>query len=314
MTPEQQAAISEYASLHGNQAAIRHFSKQFGVDVKASSVQTWKGKYVAEINRKRKAGDMNDLIVKSLPVKKWGRPLLLGEKLDTEVKCYIQAVREGGGVITTAITMAAATAIVRKSERNLLAENGGPITITSNWAKSLLYRMKFVKRRWSSMAKMTVANFEAVKEQFLIDINALVEMEDIPLELVINLDQTSISIVPGSTWTMEAKGSKRVEIVGTGDKRQITAVFCGALSGEFLPPQLIYQGKTPACLPRYKFPGDWHLTYTPNHWSNEDKMKEYIEFIIIPYVDRKCKELSLPSDQPALAIFDVLRDSKQRTL
>ena len=91
LTPEQQAAIGEYASLHGNQAAIRHFSEQFGVDVKASSVQTWKGKYVVEINRKRKAGDMNDLSVKSLPVKKRGRPLLLGEKLDTEIKCYIQA-------------------------------------------------------------------------------------------------------------------------------------------------------------------------------------------------------------------------------
>ncbi len=29
-TPEQQAAIGEYASLHGNQAAIRHVSKQLG--------------------------------------------------------------------------------------------------------------------------------------------------------------------------------------------------------------------------------------------------------------------------------------------
>ena len=27
-SPEQQAAIGRYASLHGNQAAIRHFSKQ----------------------------------------------------------------------------------------------------------------------------------------------------------------------------------------------------------------------------------------------------------------------------------------------
>ena len=99
------------------------------MEVKASSVQTWKGKYIAEIGRKRKAGE-RDLSVKSLPVKKRGRPLLLGERLDAEVKCYVQAVREGGGVITTAITMAAATAIVRKSDRNLLAENGGQITIT----------------------------------------------------------------------------------------------------------------------------------------------------------------------------------------
>ena len=61
-----------------------------------------------------------------------------------------------------------------------------------------------------------------------------------------------------------------------------------------------------ACLPLYIFPDDWHVTCTPNHWSNEDKMKEYIEFII-PYVDRKRKELKLSSDQPALAIFDVFK-------
>ena len=170
--------------------------------MKPTSVQTWKGKYLAEISRKRKAGETCYLSVKSLPVKKRGRPLLLGEELDTEVKRYIRAVREGGGVIDTAITMAAATAIVRKADRNLLAENGGPITITSNWAKSLLYWMNFVKRRGSSTAKMTVTNFEAVKEQFVLDVNAVVEMEDIPPELVFNWDQTGISVVPGSSWTM----------------------------------------------------------------------------------------------------------------
>ncbi len=269
-TPEQQAEIGTYASLHGNPAAVRHYSKQMETELKLTSVQTWKTKYLAEVNRKVKAGE-SDATVKSLPIKKRGKPLLLGEKLDSEVKTYIHAVREEGGVVTTAITMAAATAIVRKADRNLLAENGGPITITNNWAKSLLHRMNFVKRRGSSTTKLTVTNFDEIKEQFIIDVNAAVELEDIPPQLVINWDQTGISIVPGSSWTMEAKGTKRVEIVGMGDKRQITAVFCGTLSGEFLPPQLIYQEKTPACLPRYTFPSDWNVTYTPNHWSNEER-------------------------------------------
>ena len=33
-------------------------------------------------------------------------------------------------------------------------------------------------------------------------------------------------------------------------------------------------------------------------------MKAYIEEILIPYVSKKRKELKLPSDYPALAIFD----------
>ena len=109
---EQHTAIGEYASLHGNQVAICHFTKQLGFELKFSLVQTWKGKYQAEISRRWKAGEMNDFSVKYLPVKKRGRHLLRGEKLDTKVKCYINVVWQVGGVITTPITMAAATAIL----------------------------------------------------------------------------------------------------------------------------------------------------------------------------------------------------------
>ena len=55
---------------------------------------------------------------------------------------------------------------------------------------------------------MTVENLEAVKEQFLIDIKAIMEMKNIAQDLVFNVDQTAISIVPGSSLTVELKGSK----------------------------------------------------------------------------------------------------------
>ena len=42
---------------------------------------------------------------------KRGRPLLLGDTLDNQVKEYVRSVREGGGLITTEITIAAAKAI-----------------------------------------------------------------------------------------------------------------------------------------------------------------------------------------------------------
>ena len=62
-------------------------------------------------------------------MKKRGRQLLLGKELDDNIKDYVFAIRENGGVITMAITLAAATAIVREVDRNL-AENGGPIMLT----------------------------------------------------------------------------------------------------------------------------------------------------------------------------------------
>ena len=192
-TPEDQAAIAKYALWHGNKAAIRHFSKELGKEIKDSSVCTWKKKYSAELKRsasKRDSEEKGEVCVNSLPIKKRGRPLLLGENLDTAVKNYIKAVREAGGIINTSITIAAATAIVQKTDRSLLSENGGPITITTNWAKSLLYRLNFVKRRGSSTAKISVVNFEDLKEQYLPDIKAVTVMEEVPPELILNWDHT----------------------------------------------------------------------------------------------------------------------------
>jgi len=48
---------------------------------------------------------------------------------------------------------------------------------------------------------------------------------------------------------MEVEGSKRVYLAGKDDKRQITACFAGTMEGDFLLPQLVYEGKTPHCLP-----------------------------------------------------------------
>ena len=34
------------------------------------------------------------------------------------------------------------------------------------------------------------------------------------------------------------------------------------MTGDFLPPQLIYQGETQCSLPK-NFPADWHVTFLP---------------------------------------------------
>ena len=68
-------------------------------------------------------------------------------------------MHEGGGVYHSYYNrMVAATAIVRMNHSDILAENRGTIPITSNWAKSLLYRPKFVEKRKLNMKK-TVKNY-----------------------------------------------------------------------------------------------------------------------------------------------------------
>lgn len=187
LTDEQKAGIAKYALENGNSSAVKHFSKKLDKPIKESSVRTWISKYNLEYERKRKVGE-TDLSVTSLSSAKRGRPLLLGD----------EALRDEGAVITTPVTMAIASAIVETKNRKLLQKYGGSIEITSNWAKSLLYRMQFVKRRGGSTKKISVSNFDEIKEQFLFDVVATVTMEEIPYELIINWDQTGLHVVPGS--------------------------------------------------------------------------------------------------------------------
>ena len=146
--------------------------------------------------------------------------------------------------------------------------------LTRDWGKSILRRMGFVKRRTSTSAKVSVENFEVLKAQYLFDIKVIIEMEEIPYKLVINWDQTAIHYVPVGSWTMEKEGTQRVEIVGKDDKCQITAVLAGSLTGDFLPPQLVYQGMTKRCIPTVNFPQDWDINFSSNHWSNASQKTE----------------------------------------
>ena len=53
------------------------------------------------------------------------------------------------------------------------------------------------------------------------------------------------------------------------------------------------------------FLSDWHLTYTANHWANEETSMAYIENIIIPYVQNERTLLGLSNDHCALVSFDA---------
>ena len=145
-------------------------------------------------------------------------------------------------VVNTVIALSCAEGLIKNKDSDLLTSNCGHIMLTKYWGENLLSHMGFDKRRASTKAKVTIENLESVSAQFLLDIKAVVKFEEIPFDLIINWDQTGIHYVPVGPWTMGEEGSKRMEIAGVDDKRQITVVFAGSFTGDFLPPQLIYRG------------------------------------------------------------------------
>ena len=76
--------------------------------------------------------------------------------------------------------------------------------------------------------------------------------------------------IQGRVTALKLK-SGRFKRTSTKENRataQSKRAYSSFMNGEFLPPQLIYQGKTTRCLPHYDFPP----AYSPNHWSNEETM------------------------------------------
>lgn len=225
----------------------------------------FKKQYMAEL--KKKPGE--DIM--ELDSKKRGRPLTLGE-LDTKAQQYIRSLRSAGTPVNARIVLAAAEGIVKATDRNMLADYGGHIQLTLSWAYSLLKRMGFVKRKATLKCKLTLTDeaFEKAKKSYLKKIKRSVKDGKIPPELVINMDQTGIKVIPASEWTQEERGSARVEVAGIGDKRQITVTLAGTLSGRLLPFQVLYEGKTARCHPVTAFPEGCDIWHTPNHWANSE--------------------------------------------
>ena len=176
-------------------------------------MRRFKNNYLLHINDSTRPTDLQEL-----PCKKHGRPLLIGDELDEQVKRYITYLRKEGAVVNVHVVMAVGEGIVMGRDANLLACNGGSIVLTKEWARYVLQRMGMVKRRANTKTKVTVEDFEELKKLFLLDVRNIVQMDEVPAQLIINWDQTGINYVPASNWTMEQVGSNRIEIIGKDDK------------------------------------------------------------------------------------------------
>ena len=115
------------------------------------------------------------------------------------------------------------------------------IELPHSWIQSIYKCMGLVRRMATTLCPPVPKGlYDKCRLQFLPDIEGVVKKFDIPHELVLNSDQTLSSYVLVGRSTMATCEAKTVAIKGYMDKRNITLNFVVALSGEFLPMQMIY--------------------------------------------------------------------------
>ncbi|KAG8965486.1 hypothetical protein FRC00_001650 [Tulasnella sp. 408] len=117
-----------------------------------------------------------------------------------------------------------------------------------------------------------------------------VRLHRIPAELIINADQTGVSVLPTSKKTWAERGAKQVAAVGKDEKRQMTLMS-------------IWAGSTKKSLPSEKVrreaerDGHQWVSGGEKHWSTLATMKA-------PYIARTLQQLGLKSTQKVLLILD----------
>ena len=107
-----------------------------------------------------------------------------------------------------------------------MSENEGNVILTDMWARRVMKSMDWVKRKGTTgkvePSKQCLAEEKLI---FQMPISKVVYEHDIPLELIINLDQTPLFHISAEKYTCNIKSAKNVPVKGIDGKLQITATF-----------------------------------------------------------------------------------------
>ena len=79
------------------------------------------------------------------------------------------------------------------------------------------------------------------------------------LMLMTYIAQTPLPFILLRKHTMDKKNEKLKSITNFANYCQVTGTFSITLSAIFLPIQIIYQGQTDCCHPKFKFPKEFNI-------------------------------------------------------
>ena len=248
-----------------------------------------------------------------------GRPSHLSADEDAELGNRVRAMGQAGGMITSAIISSCAHALLSENpvRRQDLAEFGGETRFSSAWANTWARRQNLVMRAPSTQARIT-PNHVRLAEEFRAEIKEEVERLSVDPQLVLNMDQTGVRVIPHGGRTRAQRGAQRVTLLHSADKRQITAQLTIAASGTLLPPQIIYQGTDggDGALPsqeRRDLADGWCFTQTGTHWATHASLMQWATDILLPYILNVRTQIENPN-APVILILDKFAPHRDDSL
>jgi hypothetical protein len=195
------------------------------------------------------------------------------------------------------------------------ARDGSCFRCSDSFLRNWLHEtMNWSERKATRAAHKLPEDWEDICEKSFLRLAHDIKEEDIPAALYVNTDQTQAVYAQGSNLTWTQTGSKQVSVVGEDEKRAFTAVVSISNSGELLPFQAIYMGKSVRSCPE-KSAKNYNATQAANfqyeysntgtYWSTQKTMQDLVDTIIEPYFSEQKAKLGLPETQKAIWQIDA---------
>ncbi|KAF7372434.1 DDE superfamily protein [Mycena venus] len=213
-------------------------------------------------------------------------------ELVATIKTKLQDLRASGVCVGRLLTRSIIIAIIKEKQPELLAN-------------------------FKCTAAKLPDNVDEVCMRAFFRIVHLVNFYDIPPELIVNMDQTGVMLMVANNKTYNPKGSRQLDIHGRDEKRAYSLLVGSTPKGKLLTFQQVWSGKTKASLPRDNAPGmaaakkyRFHFAFaeskkTTSHFSTLKTMKEWVHYVLVPYIEGQIQLLGLEPDQKAILYSDV---------
>ena len=123
----------------------------------------------------------------------------------------------------------------------------GSLELTVGWARNVLKSNQWSKRKGTNW-KIKLSE-QSIREEILTfqkRISNVTDDYDIPIDLIVVLDQTPLSYASPHKYTVNPSGAKTVP------NSQITAMFAVTMTCKSLPVQVIYEAKIHKYLPNFE--------------------------------------------------------------
>ena len=218
--------------------------------------------------------------------------------LDKRLLNYVRGLREANLPVSV-------RKLIKKGREVAQELNCTKIRFSNGWLYKFLKRNGLCRRKKTSNSQHHLEDLspsiENFKRKFAVEV-----IESDTYDLVINMDELSITRDSPSDTTIDFRGVKSVQIKSTGcEKTSYTVVLAVSFTGEKLPAMLIWpsKGKKHVNVP---VPDNLYLEYREKSWMDQHLMKKWISHILTKR-KRKIKE-----GKKGLIMFDGFKAHLQK--